>query len=131
MADKNDGGDKTEQPTAKRLEDARKKGDVAKSSEVTSTVVLVVWLGVGALALGLATSRIAALFESLFVTLNRGWADTGFAGALRLLGSQSLELALLLVAMLLVPAAAAGCSPTSCRPVRCWRSRSSSPSSST
>ena len=29
MADKNDGGDKTERPTAKRLEDARKKGDVA------------------------------------------------------------------------------------------------------
>ena len=31
MADKNDGGDKTEKPTQKRLQDARKKGDVPKS----------------------------------------------------------------------------------------------------
>ena len=56
MSDKNDGGDKTEKPTPKRLQDARKKGDVPKSKEVTSTVVLVVWLGVGALALSCAAA---------------------------------------------------------------------------
>ena len=44
MADKNDAGDKTEKPTPKKLEDARKKGDVAKSREVTSAVGLVLWL---------------------------------------------------------------------------------------
>ena len=36
MAD-SDTGDKTEKPTPKRLEDARKKGDVVKSREITST----------------------------------------------------------------------------------------------
>ena len=34
-------GEKTEQPTAKRLRDARKKGQVAHSKEVSSTVLLV------------------------------------------------------------------------------------------
>ncbi len=108
MADKNDGGDKTEKPTSKKLEDARKKGDVAKSKEVTSTVVLLVWLGIGALAVGYAAGRISTLFESVFVTLGRGWEATGFAGAVRSIGMQAIELGVLLVAMLLVPAAAVG-----------------------
>src|SRR4051812_14632309 len=108
MADKNDGGDKTEKPTPKKLQDARKKGDVVKSKEVTSTVVLAVWLGLGELAVTFAASRIATLFDALFATLGRGWLHTGFAGALRDLGAQSLELGLLLVAMLLAPVAAVG-----------------------
>ncbi len=108
MADKNDGGDKTEKPTQKKLDDARKKGDVPKSKEVTSTVVLLVWLGLGALAVNFATARIAQLFESLFTTLGRGWMHTGFAGAARDFAWQSTELALLLTAMLLVPVAAVG-----------------------
>ena len=87
MSDKNDGGDKTEKPTPKRLQDARKKGDVPKSKEVTSTVVLVVWLGVGALALSYAPSRIAHLFDSLFTTIGRGWSVTGYAGAVRAIGA--------------------------------------------
>ncbi|WP_280156096.1 type III secretion system export apparatus subunit SctU [Piscinibacter sp. XHJ-5] len=108
MADKNDGGDKTEKPTPKRLQDARKKGDVPKSKEVTSTVGLVVWLGVGALAVAYAPSRMAQLFDSLFATIAQGWSVTGYAGAVRAIGGQAAELALLLVAMLLVPAAAVG-----------------------
>ncbi|HEY1391833.1 MAG TPA: type III secretion system export apparatus subunit SctU [Methylibium sp.] len=108
MADKNDGGDKTEKPTPKRLRDARKKGDVSKSREVTSTLVLLAWLGVGALALGLATARIAALFEALFATLAQGWASGDYVTVLRALGAQAMELGALLVAMLLVPAAAVG-----------------------
>ena len=108
MSDKNDGGDKTEKPTPQRLNEARKKGDVSKSREVTSTVVLVVWLGLGALAVGFAGARLAGLFESLFAVLGGGWSAGGYVGALRKLGWQSLELALLLVGMLLVPAAAVG-----------------------
>jgi flagellar biosynthetic protein FlhB/type III secretion protein U len=108
MADKNDSGDKTEKPTPKKLQDARKKGDVSKSKEITSTVVLIAWLGLGALVLSYAGARLAALFESLFLTIGQGWMTTGYAGAVRTLGSQAFELSLLLVAMLLVPIAAVG-----------------------
>ena len=108
MADKNDGGDKTEKPTAKKLEDARKKGDVPKSKEVTSTIGLALWLALGALAVGYAASRVGALCESLFTVIGHGWAITGFAGAARSIGAQAVELAVTLVAILLVPAAAIG-----------------------
>jgi len=108
MSDKNDGGDKTEQPTQKKLDDARKKGDVSKSKEVTSTVVLIVWLGLGALVITFASARIGALWEVLFATIGQGWQASGFAGAARDIGARSAELAVMLVAMLLVPVAAVG-----------------------
>jgi type III secretion protein U len=108
VSDKNDGGDKTEKPTAKRLQDARKKGDVAKSKDVTSTLGLAMWLALGALTVSFAASRFAALYESLFATIGAGWLHTGFAGAARTIGAQAAELALMLVAMLLVPVAAVG-----------------------
>lgn len=108
MSDKNDGGDKTEKPTPKRLEDARKKGDVAKSKEVSSTVGLLVWLALGAGVTGYAASRLGALFDALFATIGKGWLHTGFAGAARSIGALSGELLLVLVAMLLLPVAAVG-----------------------
>ena len=108
MADKNDSGDKTEKPTPKKLLDARKKGDVAKSTEITSTLLLIAWIGLGALVIGYASTRITGLCESLFTIVGQGWDTTGYAGAVRSLGSQAFELLLLLVAMLLVPIAAIG-----------------------
>jgi len=107
MAD-SDAGDKTEKPTSKRLDDARKKGDVVKSREVTSTAGLVLWLGIGSVLLTFSTVRIASLFETLFATVATGWMHTGFAGAVRALGAQAAEMALLLTAMLVVPAAGVG-----------------------
>jgi type III secretion protein U len=108
MADKNDSGDKTEKPTSQKLEDARKKGDVPKSREVSSTAGLALWLALGALATTYAATRIAALFDSLFATIGGGWQVSGFALAARSLGAQAGELALMLVAMLVVPVAALG-----------------------
>lgn len=108
MSDKNDGGDKTEKPTPKKLQDARKKGDVAKSKDVTSAVGLMIWLVLGVLTVGFAASRLAMLYDSLFATIGRGWLDTGFAGAARTIGAQSAKLAITLVAMLLVPVAVVG-----------------------
>jgi flagellar biosynthetic protein FlhB/type III secretion protein U len=108
MSDKNDGGDKTEKPTPKRLDDARKKGDVPKSRDVTGTVVLVIWLALGAMTIGYAVKRLAALYESLFNTIGAGWLHTGFAGAARSVGAQSAEVAVMLAAMLLVPVAMVG-----------------------
>lgn len=106
MAD--DSGDKTEQPTQKRLLDARKKGDIAKGKELTSTLTLLVWLVVGALCLRLACDRIAALCEGLLARVASGWAGEGFAHLAALVGWQCVELALLLVAVLVVPVAALG-----------------------
>ncbi len=103
-----DSGDKTEQPTPKRLQDARKKGDVAKGKELTSTATLLVWLVMGALCLRLGCERLAALSESLLARVSAGWREEGFAHVAALLGWQSVELALLLVALLVIPVAALG-----------------------
>ncbi len=44
MADESSGQEKTEEPTGRRLSEARKKGDVAKSMEVPSAAVLLLGL---------------------------------------------------------------------------------------
>jgi flagellar biosynthetic protein FlhB len=42
MAEKDDSFEKTEEPTPKKLEDARKKGQIARSKELATTMLLVV-----------------------------------------------------------------------------------------
>ncbi len=44
MAEENDTGNRTEKPTPQRLKKARKDGDVSKSKELTSTVLVMIWL---------------------------------------------------------------------------------------
>ena len=44
MADENESGEKTEEPTAKRLKEARDKGNVARSSEVDTGFFLLMFL---------------------------------------------------------------------------------------
>jgi type III secretion protein U len=44
MAAQDDSGDKTEKPTPKRLREAHKRGDVARSRDLSSTVATLVWL---------------------------------------------------------------------------------------
>ena len=61
-----DSGDKTEKPTPKKLRDARKKGDVPKSKEVTSTFGLMTWLLVLVLGGGFAARRVAGLAGDAF-----------------------------------------------------------------
>lgn len=39
MAESESGADKSEQPTSKRLEEARKKGQIARSKELNTLVV--------------------------------------------------------------------------------------------
>ncbi|SDA36238.1 flagellar biosynthesis protein FlhB [Sphingomonas sp. NFR15] len=104
MADKNDGGDKTEKPTAKRLRDARKKGDVAKSKDFGAALGMVVWLALFATAAGLLGGRIA---DFTTMTLDRA-VTVPFATALPLVGWNAVTLLLGIAAMTLVPAAIAG-----------------------
>lgn len=58
-----DSGEKTEQPTAKRLRDARRDGDVPKSQDLNHTVTTLVWtlllLGLS----GFAADRIGSLLD--------------------------------------------------------------------
>ena len=98
MAEKNDGGDKTEKPTEKRLKDARKKGDVPKSKEITSTMTLLVWLGLGVMALPLAVQRLASLALKVIDSLQQP-----FSFAAPAMGWMAVELTLWLTAVLLVP----------------------------
>jgi type III secretion protein U len=63
MADKDQGADKTEQPTPKKIKDARKEGNVAKSKELTSTVLVLGWLVGGWTMMGMMYGRMQALFD--------------------------------------------------------------------
>ncbi|GLQ95581.1 type III secretion system export apparatus subunit SctU [Dyella acidisoli] len=84
MAEQNkDSGDRTEKPTAKRLRDARRDGDVPKSRELTSTVVVLAWLLMVMMGMPLIHTRLNELFDTVLQGLhqpfdralhNVGWA---------------------------------------------------------
>jgi type III secretion protein U len=56
-------GDQTEKPTPKRLKDARKQGDIPKSKELSSTAVVLAWLGLAWLSVPLIRRELATLFD--------------------------------------------------------------------
>ncbi|MBX2885007.1 MAG: type III secretion system export apparatus subunit SctU [Granulosicoccus sp.] len=103
MADDSDSGDKTEKPTPKRLRDARKKGNVAKSRDITSTFGLIFTLGVLYLVTGFASNRIGLLMENTFDAIGGD-----FLLQLKLLGAESLWLFMVIVAAVLIPIACFG-----------------------
>lgn len=105
MAEKNDGGDKTEKPTPKRLQDARKKGDVAKSRDVTAVATLFVWLIVLLFGAGYAGNQVIALFDDGFALIG---GNAPFHTALSQLGRSALWALLGITAIALLPAAITG-----------------------
>lgn len=83
MAEDRDDSQKTEEPSAKRLQDALEKGDVAKSQDVVTWMLLATGTGLVALYAGSASKSFA---ESLSVFLSQPHTFTvDFAGALKLL----------------------------------------------
>lgn len=104
MADKDQGGDKTELPTPKKLKDARKKGDIAKGRELTATVVTFVWLILIFVLAGQVAERIASFADRVLTSVGRGDFQQVASG----LGMEAVMLLLALVAMLLIPVAAIG-----------------------
>lgn len=75
MASKDQGADKTEQPTAKKLKDARKEGNVSKSRELTSTVLVLGWLVGGWLLMGFMYGRISSLFDQSLAAMQLPFGD--------------------------------------------------------
>ncbi len=100
MADK-DSGEKTEKPSPKKLRDARKKGDVAKSKEVGATIVTLVWLLIFFLTAGYVARSIG---DFAVLTVARA-TDGDFQATLVGLGSAAVRLMLVTTAALLVPVA--------------------------
>lgn len=61
-----DGGEKTEEPTAKKLQDARNKGQVAKSTDATTAVSLLVFFIMLRITLGSLGGRFMGNFSAIY-----------------------------------------------------------------
>jgi type III secretion protein U len=64
-----DSADKTEKPTPKKLRDARKRGDVPKSKDLSSTVGTLVWLLMMAAMLPLFRQELSELINRVFLAM--------------------------------------------------------------
>lgn len=103
MADKNDGGGKTEHPTPRKLQDARKKGNVPKSKDVTSVVELLVWLALAAWGLPWAALELVTLVQAGLAAIGQP-----FDQAASTLGRMAWRTLLALTALALLPVALVG-----------------------
>jgi type III secretion protein U len=98
-----DSADKNEQPTDKRLRDAREKGDVAKSRELTSTLTLLAWLGLLVVLVPFIGMRLMSLTQRVFEVL-----PTDFSYSAPVIGWLALECVVWVLAVLLLPIVAVG-----------------------
>ncbi|MEM9762323.1 MAG: type III secretion system export apparatus subunit SctU [Pseudomonadota bacterium] len=91
--------EKTEQPTAKRLRDVRKKGQVAKSKEVVSAALIIVLFGTLVALIGLMLDEIASM-----VLAPRSWHGRPFEEALEAVVNSVVITAALVVAPIIAVA---------------------------
>jgi type III secretion protein U len=101
MADKNDGADKSELPTPKKLRDARKKGDVAKSKDLSSGLLTLAWLLLFALVSGFVARELARLATDTLTAATQ----MPFAQAAPSIGWDALVTLVKVTMMTLVPVA--------------------------
>jgi len=78
MAEEQEQQDRTEQPTPKRLADARKKGDVARSRELTMTGVMLSGAAALILMAGPFAEKLGTPFSRSFSLERDAIFDTGF-----------------------------------------------------
>ncbi|HVJ01233.1 MAG TPA: EscU/YscU/HrcU family type III secretion system export apparatus switch protein [Sphingomonas sp.] len=102
MAQGKDGGDKSELPTPKKLRDARKKGDVAKSRDLGTGLVTLAWLVVFLGVSGYAAGEIARLASSALA----GATTLPFESAATAIGRDAAETLVRITFVTLVPIAA-------------------------
>jgi type III secretion protein U len=103
VAQDNDSGDKTEQPTPKKLQDARKKGDVPKSRDLTSMVTMLVAALLILLSTGWAANELAGLMQAALQLAHQPLAAAGPR-----LAEHAVWVVLALSCAVLVPMAALG-----------------------
>jgi len=103
MAQSQDSGDKTEKATPKKLRDARKRGEVATSRDVTSTLGLAFSLSLIFLGIGHASREISELFDH---TLS--FYEMPVEQLIVDAGAHAMRLFVYLSAMILLPIAALG-----------------------
>lgn len=72
-----DGGEKTEEPTAKKLSDARKKGQAAKSKEITTASSLLIFFIVVKIFLGFVGERFLESYNYLYSGITK-YTDNEF-----------------------------------------------------
>lgn len=91
-----EGGDKTEDPTPHRLREAREKGQVAKSREITTAVLLLLtYFSFRSLG-GIMWNNLVEMFQAIFQLIpNAREFDLPFAGYLLLLGLRTMAFVLL------------------------------------
>jgi type III secretion protein U len=103
VAQDNDSGDKTEQPTPKKLQDARKKGDVPKSRDLTSMVTMLVAAVLVLMSTGWAAAELAGLMQAALNLAHQPLASAGPR-----LAEQATWVLVALSCAVLVPMAALG-----------------------
>lgn len=103
MSDADDSGDKTEKPTPKKLQDARKKGDVSKSKDVTSAASLLTILLLSTVALPTVGAQLTALVQASFDLIQEP-----FSTAMPLLGRQAAITLVTIAGLVMLPVAVMG-----------------------
>ena len=66
-----DDGEKTEEPTAKKIEDARKEGNVPKSQDASGVITLFIAILAFLMLFDFMTSHITSLFKYYFSLVQR------------------------------------------------------------
>ncbi len=103
MAQQQDSGNKTEKATPKSLRDARKRGEIPKSKEITSTLGLAFTMVLFWLAFADSAERLAELLIDV-ISLQ----EEPFSESLVTLGDSALKTLLALSALVLLPVAGFG-----------------------
>lgn len=99
------GGEKTEPATQKKLEDARKEGQVAKSKEIVNAVSLLVTFFVLKNVMGYMGEKIIDLFSFIYniiPTYSMDAADINQAVAVGIIGEAILKLAVIILPIIVV-----------------------------
>jgi len=95
------GGEKTEEPTAKKLDDARKEGQVAKSKEIASAAAILSMFIIIKVYIGSLGSSFLGLFSTMYgqipTTIQRYDGNTPEASVISMITTASLRTLLLLL----------------------------------